>query len=114
MRPICTHCNRNYCAVNYIREGITHYRSMCDECGRKKKKLRPRVPSWQKAGYNKKERCELCGFHSVYPSQILVYYIDGDLENATLANLRSICLNCVEIVKRKQPNWKKGDLEVDY
>ena len=37
----CKSCGKNQCAVNYIREGVTHYRSGCDECGRKKKKLKP-------------------------------------------------------------------------
>ena len=41
-RPICSKCNKNFCAVNYKRNDITHYRSTCDECGRKKKKLKPR------------------------------------------------------------------------
>jgi len=114
MRPICKACNKNPRAVNYVREGITHYRSICDECGRKKKKAKPRIPAWQKAGYKKKPACDLCGFRSTYPNQILVFHIDGSLENTNLSNLRSICLNCVEVVKVKNVNWKRGDLEVDY
>jgi len=113
MRPICQSCNKNHCAVNYIRADITHYRSICDECGRKKNKKKPRKPSWQKNGYKKKATCDLCGFKSVLASQITVFHIDGSLENTQLANLRSICLNCVEIVKKKEVNWKRGDLEVD-
>jgi hypothetical protein len=31
-----------------------------------------------------------------------------------MTNLRSICLNCVEVVKKKDVTWKRGDLEVDY
>lgn len=113
MRPICKLCNKNVCLINYVREGITHYRSMCDECGRKKKKKKPRTPNWEKSGYKKKATCDLCGFHSVYPTQMTVFHIDGDLENIQLSNLRTICLNCVEVVKRKQVNWKRGDLVVD-
>lgn len=113
-RPICPKCNKNYRAINYIKKGITHYRSMCDECGRKNKKLKPRKNLWMRGGYKKKTHCDLCGFHSVLPSQILVFHIDGDLENISITNLRSICLNCVEIVKKKNVTWKRGDLEVDY
>ena len=113
-RPICPVCNKNYRAVNYKRDGVTHYRSMCDECGRKKNKLKPRKPNWSKNGYKKKTTCDLCGFKSLFSSQIAVFYIDGDLENTTPANLRSICLNCVEVVKQKEVNWKRGDLQVDY
>jgi hypothetical protein len=114
MRPICSTCGKNQCAVNYIREGVTHYRSMCDECGRKKKKLKPRSPKWKTAGYKKKATCDLCGFKSLFPSQITVFHIDGNLENITQTNLRSICLNCVEVVKKKEVNWRRGDLQIDY
>ena len=113
MRPICNLCNKNYAASNYTRNGITHYRSMCDECKRKKEKKKPRTPNWQKSGYKKKATCDLCGFHSVYPSQLTVFHIDGDLENIQLNNLRTICLNCIEVVKRKNITWKRGDLIVD-
>lgn len=113
MRPICKQCNRNFSAVNYIREGVTHYRSICDDCGRKKNKQRPRVPSWQAAGYKKKPHCDLCGFKSLFVTQMMIYYVDGNLDNTDFINLRTICLNCVEVVKRKNVNWKRGDLEVD-
>jgi len=113
MRPICKTCNKNVCAVNYKRNDITHYRTSCDECGRKKKKLSTRVPSWQTAGYKKKTTCDSCGFHSIYPSQTVVYHIDGDLKNVKFNNLRTICLNCIEVIKRKEVTWRRGDLAVD-
>ena len=113
MRPICKTCNKNVCAVNYKRNDITHYRSICDECGRKKKKLGTRTPTWKKANYKKKTKCDLCGFQSVYPSQMMVYHIDGDLKNIKLNNLRTICLNCVEVVKHTEVTWRRGDLAVD-
>lgn len=114
LRPICKTCGKNSCAVNYIRDGRTHYRSICDECGRKKNKLKARTPRWKAAGYKKKPTCDLCGFHSVLPNQITVFHIDGDLDNCKFTNLRSICLNCVEVVKKKEVTWKRGDLQVDY
>ena len=114
IRPICKTCGKNRCAVNYIREGVTHYRSGCDECGRKKKKLKARTPRWQAAGYKKKPTCDLCGFRSILSKQITVFHIDGNLDNCNLINLRSICLNCVEVVKKKEVTWKRGDLQVDY
>lgn len=112
-RPICSTCNKNHSAVNYKRNGVTHYRSICDECGRKKNKLKPRIASWQKNGYKKKTTCDICGFNSVYPSQTTVYHVDGKLENVQFSNLRTICLNCVEVVKKTQVTWKRGDLKVD-
>lgn len=113
-RPICNACNKNYCAINYKRNDITHYRSICDGCGKIKTKKRPRVYNWEKAGYKKKPTCDLCGFRSTFLTQITVFHIDGNLENTMLSNLRSICLNCVEVVKKKEVTWKRGDLQVDY
>ncbi len=112
-RPICKTCNKNVCAVNYIRAGVTHYRSKCDECGRKKNKLRPRQANWMRSEYKKKKVCDMCGFRSIFPTQLTVFHIDGNLENIELANLRTICLCCVEVVKRKEVTWRRGDLIVD-
>ena len=113
-RPVCKKCNKNLCAINYKRAGITHYRSICDECGRKRNKLKPRKPNWTRSGYKKKTACDICGFKSLYTTQITVFHIDGNLENTALNNLRSICLNCVEVVKHREVTWKRGDLQVDY
>lgn len=114
IRPLCTICNKNYCAPNYYSNGVRHYRSRCSDCIRKNKNLRPVEPRWRKQGYKKKTTCDLCGFKSQYQSQIVVYHIDGNLNNCDLLNLRSICLCCIEIVKRKQFTWKIGDLEADH
>lgn len=113
-RPICNACNKNVCAINYIKNKITHFRSICDSCGRKKNKLKPRICNWEKAGYKKKTTCDLCGFKSAYFTQIVVYHIDGNLKNVEFLNLRSICLNCVEVIKKRNVTWVKGDLQVDY
>jgi len=113
-RPICKTCNKNHSAINYKRNGVTHYRSICDECGKKKAKKKPQMHTWEKAGYKKKAACDLCGFKVVYPSQTTVFHIDGSLVNVALSNLRTICLNCVEVVKRKEVTWRRGDLTVDY
>lgn len=113
-RPICKSCNKNYSAVNYIKNGIKHYRSICDECGSKKIKKKPTQPNWEKAGYKKKQVCDICGFKSLYPTQLTVFHIDGNLKNPSFSNLRSVCLNCVEVVKRKEITWRRGDLQVDY
>jgi len=40
IRPICTVCNKNYSAINYIKDNIKHYRSHCDDCGKKKIKAK--------------------------------------------------------------------------
>ena len=113
-RPICKQCNKNHTAINYKREGVTHYRSTCDECGRKKNKLKPRKANWTKSGYKKKTTCDLCGFKSMFSTQITVFHVDGNLEHIEQSNLRSICLNCIEVVKKKEVTWRRGDLQIDY
>jgi len=113
-RPICKKCNKNHAAINYKRDGVIHYRSICDECGRKINKLKPRTANWTKSGYKKKATCDLCGFKSLFPTQITVFHVDGNLEHIEQINLRSICLNCIEVVKKKDVTWRRGDLEIDY
>lgn len=114
MRPICKICNKNLCAINYTKNDTIHYRSYCHYCKKAKSKLKPGKPKWMLSGYNKKLTCDLCGFRSLLQSQITVFHVDGDLENVNHTNLRSVCLNCVEVVKNKKVNWKRGDLQVDY
>lgn len=113
-RPICKVCGKNPRAPAYYRAGKRYYRSRCSTCIAKDKKVRLPEPKWKIKGYKKKQACDLCGFRSVFSSQILVYHIDGDLNNCDLINLRSICLCCVEVVKRRHFTWKPGDVEVDH
>lgn len=113
IRPICAACNKNHCAPNYTVNGVRHWRSRCRSCIRSGRKKLPSVPRWQLNGYVKKKTCDLCGFQCSYSSQITVYHIDGNLNNTALSNLRSICLCCVEVVKRRNVIWRRGDLEVD-
>jgi len=112
-RPICKKCNKNVCAVNYIKNGTRHYRSICDTCGKNNPK-RATVYLWQKAGYKKDTTCFLWGFQGLYSSQMTVFHIDGNPQNTDFTNLRTICLNCVEVVKKKNVLWIRGDLTVDY
>jgi hypothetical protein len=113
MRPMCPVCNRNPVAPNYWRDGVRHYRSRCSGCIKKDRNLAAPKPRWQSRGYKKKPACDLCGFRASYGSQLAVYHIDGDLNNSDLINLRTICLCCVEVVKRKTPSWRIGDLVPD-
>lgn len=112
-RPLCEACNRNLAAVNYIKEDVTHYRTRCDSCIRKKRNRKPTQPRWQTKGYTKKMICDRCGFRAKSKAQILVYHLDGNLNNSELSNLKSVCLNCsVEVVRLELP-WMVGDLAED-
>jgi hypothetical protein len=58
-------------------------------------------------------QCDRCGFKARYSAQILVYHVDGDLNNVHIKNLKSICKNCVEEVSRSDLPWRPGDLAPD-
>ena len=112
-RPICPVCNKNPIAPAYYRNGKRYYRSRCNECIRRGKNLKVGQPRWKQQGYKKKTVCDLCGFRAKYSSQITVWHVNGNLNDNNLINLRCVCLNCVEDVKRKLFTWQIGDLEVD-
>jgi hypothetical protein len=73
----------------------------------------PQKPRWELDGYKKKAVCDICGFRSAYSSQMTVWHLNGNLNDSAMLNLRSVCLNCVEVVKRKYFTWRPGDLEAD-
>jgi hypothetical protein len=114
LRPICKACNKNPRAPAYYRAGKRYYRSRCSVCIAKDRQVKLPEPRWKSRGYKKKATCDICGFKCQYSSQIVVYHIDGDLNNCDLINLRSICLCCVETVKRKHFTWRPGDIQLDY
>ena len=108
--PICLEC---LVAVNYVKDGIRHYRNSCASCLRKGKKLKI-IPGWSRAGYKKKDRCEMCNFKSKIARQMFVYYVDGNLKNNNWANLKTICANCqIELVGTKLP-WKPAPIVPDF
>lgn len=114
-RTLCPICTTNPVAVNYIKNGHTHYRRMCTPCIHKGKKIKTPAPSWFKSGYRKKPQCEKCGFKAKYvEDQLRVFYLDGDLRNNTWTNLRTICLNCQQEVFKSRLPWRAADLVPDF
>ena len=112
-RPICPACQQRVRAVNYYKEDVPHYRSRCEVCIKKNKKIKTPTPRWQASGYKKKPACDRCGFRARYSAQLLVYHVDGNLHNTDVRNLKTVCLNCVEEIKRSDLPWQRGDLEPD-
>jgi len=110
---MCKVCNVRPRAIAYHKYDRVYYHSRCTACLRKNKKLKPPVPRWQSSGYKKKPTCDRCGFRARLTSQLLVYHVDGDLDNAALKNLRTVCRNCVEEISRTEVIWRPGDLEPD-
>ena len=68
---------------------------------------------WQQAGYKKKAACDRCGFRARHHTQLMVYHVNGDLNDCDYRNLKTVCLNCsVELTRLDLP-WRRGDLEPD-
>ena len=113
MRPMCMHCNQRPRAIAYHLETRTQYRRMCEHCIRRGRKIKPPDPRWKLSGYKKKATCARCGFRAKYSAQLVVYHIDGNLNNSNLRNLKTVCQNCVIEIPKLDLPWQVGDLEPD-
>ena len=113
MRPQCLACNQRPRAVAYHCQGHIQYRRLCEHCIKRSKRVRPPVPRWQTAGYKKKSTCDRCGFKNKYSSQLVVHHVDGDLNNCSARNLKTVCQNCMIEIRWADLPWRAGDLEPD-
>ena len=111
-RPLCS-CG-NPVAVNYIKNKKTYYRKKCDSCIRNSQSSTITTPAWQRAGYQKNSNCEMCGFNAQHPYQLDVFYIDSDMNNNNVSNLKTVCANCNRLMHAKKKGWRQGDLTADY
>jgi len=113
-RPLCNTCRSKPRAYGYKKGTKIYWRSLCDTCIRKKKNLRVNGPTrWFLSGYRKKTRCELCGFKAIHESQMDVFHVDGNRNNTSIYNLKTICSNCQRLKSTQELGWSIGDLEVD-
>jgi hypothetical protein len=112
-RPICPKCNSRPVAINrYVGEQV-YYRKHCDACLRIGKNLKPLPPAWARAGYKKKDKCEVCGFKAKTVKQLFVFHVDGNLKNTNWTNLKTICANCqIELINRVA--WKPSPIVPDF
>lgn len=113
MRPLCKACNKAPAAINGYHNGRVYYRSRCDGCIRRAKKIPRGQVRWEMSGYRKKTSCDRCGFEARHPAQLVVYHVNGNLNDCDLRNLRTVCLNCVVEITRLDLPWRRGDLEED-
>jgi hypothetical protein len=113
MRPMCMACNQRFRAVAYHRKTTIQYRKLCEYCIKRGRRIKPSEPRWKTAGYKKKPACDRCGFRAKYSVQLLVYHVDGNLNNNNLRNLKTVCHNCVLEISKLDLPWRPGDLEPD-
>ena len=97
---MCLACNQRFRAVAYHKDDRIQYRRLCEYCIKRRKKLKTPDPKWQLNGYKKKPTCDRCGFRAKYAAQLLVYHVDGNMNNSAVRNLKTVCQNCVvEVTK---------------
>jgi predicted HNH restriction endonuclease len=89
--------------MGYRRGKKVYWRSLCDTCIRKKKKLRI-------GGITP---CEVCGFKAQESLQLDIFFVDGNKNNCAFHNLKTVCANCQRLASIRKLRWKIGDLEVD-
>ena len=113
-RPLCTECKTKPRAYAYKRYDRIYWRSKCDTCIRKKAGKRVGgVTPLQRSGYKKHKKCELCGFKAQNKSQLDVLFVDGDLRNTNVTNLKTVCANCQRLGSTRRLGWRVGDLVAD-
>jgi len=110
-RPLCESCLYYPAAINYHKNGNTHYRKKCSKCSKLGKPRR--IPFWKRTGYEMKKYCEKCGYKSNHAEQFNVFHIDGDLTNCKIKNLKTVCANCQRILHKENIRWRQGDLIPD-
>lgn len=113
MRPLCQACGKNLAAINGYHRDKIYYRKRCNACIRRDRRLPKQEPRWKVLGYKKKASCDRCGFRARHHSQLLVYHVNGDLNDCELRNLKTICLNCAQEITRLELPWRAGDLAPD-
>lgn len=94
---MCSKCGEYPKAINYVRDGKTFYRSICNKCLAINKKNR-RKENKEFKNYKKKQSCEMCNFVAKYPSQLVPIKIKDQL--------RTVCLNC-QVVCQMQPKIER-------
>jgi len=101
-RKICK-CGKRPVAINYKKNGITHYRSVCSTCSKERKKQKKKLYP----NYTKKKVCEKCGFTALFLEQLDIFIVSSP------RTIKTVCLNCKEELTHTN-TWKQGDLIADF
>jgi hypothetical protein len=109
-RPLCI-CGFRPAAINYIKEGKTHYRRKCEVC--LSGGIAKGIPKWYQDGYRIKSKCDKCGFSSKHIEQFNVFHVDGDMNNTRIVNLKTVCANCQRVLAKEGITWRAGGIQPD-
>jgi len=95
---ICSNCG----PVKIKTKGVNRW-------GCAKAKWAQRSP-WLK---HRKEVCERCGFVPEHECQLDVDHIDGNKNNNSLDNLKTLCANCHRLKTYQNKDWENKVIEVN-
>lgn len=109
--PLCNSCREKPRQLNRYRGEKAYYFKQCYECRSKHRTIHKMT--WDVKGYTKKLTCDRCGFKAKHESQIDVFHVNGNLQDARPTNLKSVCKNCSTLFGISEPTWKVGDLIPD-
>ena len=115
VRPLCAECKSKPRAYAYRKGPKIYWRRLCDTCNRKKNNKKVGgITALQRSGYKKKRKCELCGFKAQNSAQLDVFFVDGNLRNTVVTNLKTVCANCQRSLHLEGIRWQQGDLVPDF
>ena len=104
-RPVCKHCEFALAKPNgKSKHGFQKWHKYCEDCAK------ALYSEKHKHLADKKSQCEECGFIPVDRCQLDLIYLDGDKNNKSNDNLKTMCANCARLHKKKMRTRKKSIL----
>lgn len=106
-RPVCENCNFALAKPNgKSKHGFQKWHKYCDDCAK------ALYSEKHKHLQHKESKCEDCGFIPIDRCQLDLVYCDGDKNNKSKSNLKTLCANCSRLHKKKAKSKKKSVLNV--
>lgn len=106
-RKLCEICNISLVKPNgKSKYGFQKWHKYCSTCA--KGKYSENYSYLQ----NKKNKCEKCNFTAEDKVQLSLFYKDGNRKNKNKTNVKTYCLNCSALQKKKLKDKTKSILDI--
>lgn len=112
---LCLICRRNPVALSgKTPTGKLRFKKRCEPCIKRSRAIRLNGHR-DLVLRHKKDHCEEFGFKAEHPCQLDVDHIDGNRENATPSNFRTLCANCHRLKTHRNGDHRfyKKALEIE-
>lgn len=108
MNKLCIRCGENQAVLS--RTG--RQRLLCASCKKLSRSVRLNQHRQAKLAH-KKLHCEHCGFVALHPCQLDVDHIDGNRDNDSPSNFRTLCANCHRLKTHTERDhvWSEQEAE---